>query len=86
MFASVTRLRVRSLLYLPEFIWRTFTIATFNSNLASSTARAEGSVTFSHTFDYLHNEYWVELLLTGGDTSGNPVVYMVRVTEVRVFG
>lgn len=61
------------------------TIATFNSNLSSNTARGEGLVTFSHTFDFLRNEYFVEILISRIDKRANPVAYMVRLEQTAVI-
>jgi len=54
------------------------TVATFNSNSLTNTARSERFVTFSHNFDFLNNEYYVEIGISRTDTLANPVAYMVR--------
>jgi hypothetical protein len=54
------------------------TMATFNSNLTTLTTRGERSVNVAGPFDFLHNEYFVEIGVARTDTLGNPIVYMVR--------
>jgi hypothetical protein len=39
----------------------------------------------SHTFDFLHNEYFVEILISRIDKRANPVAYMVRLEETAVI-
>ena len=57
------------------------TIATFSSDSINNSARSEGLVTFSHNFDFVKNEYFVEIAIARTDTLANPVVYMVRLEQ-----
>jgi len=64
---------------LSRFTGGVSTVATYNSNLVPLTARGEGFVQFSSTsFDFLKNEYFVEINVSRTDTNADPVVYMVR--------
>ena len=60
------------------------TIATFNSsnfNQPDFFLRLEASVTFNHTFDFLNNQYYVEIRILRHDTDGNPGVFAIRLTH-----
>jgi len=63
------------------------TIATFSSNSFAPVVAGEEVKQFSHTFDFLKNDYYVEINLTRKDkTVATPVVYSVRLTNGGVTG
>lgn len=58
------------------------TIATFNSNLSASVVANEDVKQFTHTFDFLNNDYYVEINLIRQDaTVVTPVAYSVRLAK-----
>ena len=58
------------------------TIATFNSNVSASVVANEDVKQFSHTFDFLNNDYYVEINLVRQDaTVATPVAYSVRLAN-----
>jgi hypothetical protein len=63
----------------------TSTIATFTSNSSSVTTRTENSVGFSHAWDFLKNEYYVEIELIRKNTTARPLAYMVRLAKISVI-
>lgn len=60
-----------------------FQVAAFNSNTnaVNITTRTEGLVQFNHTFDFLNNEYFVQIELVRTSTSLNPQAFSVRLTD-----
>lgn len=66
-------------------------IATFNSNSFPILTKTEEVKTFTHTFDFQNNEYYVEISLTrakGASTTSQvatPVAYSVRLTNGGVI-
>lgn len=56
-------------------------IAGFDSNSSALTTRGEGYTVFSKPFDFLNNEYYVEIAVTRRNTELNPVAFMVRLTQ-----
>lgn len=58
------------------------TIATFNSNLSASVVANEDVKQFTHDFDFLNNDYYVEINLVRQDTTvATPVAYSVRLAK-----
>jgi hypothetical protein len=62
-----------------------YQVAVFSSNSSSATGRTEGLTEFSHTFDFLNNEYFVQMELIRQNTNQNPVIYHVRLTRHYVL-
>lgn len=56
-------------------------VAAFDSNSSSTTTRTEKQVIFSHSFDFLNNEYFVQMELIRQNTNQNPVIYSARLTK-----
>ncbi|MGZ8218120.1 hypothetical protein [Methylomagnum sp.] len=56
-------------------------IAGFDSNSSTQTVRGEGYTVFSKPFDFLNNEYYVEIAVTRRNVEFNPVAFMVRLTQ-----
>ncbi len=58
------------------------TVASFSSNSFAPVVAGEEVKQFSHTFDFLNSDYYVEINLTRKDkTVATPVVYSVRLTN-----
>jgi hypothetical protein len=53
-------------------------IKTFSSNSFTSTGATSHSVTFTHTFDFDSNAYYVTLTLDRVDSSNNPAFWFVQ--------
>lgn len=60
----------------------TYTIAVFDSNTSPITTRTEGLQKFQHIFDFLNNEYYVELTAYRANSSTYPRIHAVRVCPV----
>ena len=61
-------------------------IAVFNSNTSANAVANEDVKQFTHSFDFLHNEYYVEINLTRQDaTVATPVAYSVRLAKGDVM-
>lgn len=56
-------------------------ITSFDSNSSAQTIRGEGYTVFAKPFDFLNNEYYVEIAVTRRNTEFNPVAFMVRLTQ-----
>ncbi|KJV06472.1 hypothetical protein [Methylocucumis oryzae] len=57
------------------------TIASFNSNSSASVVAVEDVKKFTHTFDFLNNDYYIEINLVRKNTNVvTPVAYSVRLT------
>jgi hypothetical protein len=61
------------------------TIAFFNSHAYASTAKREGSVQFNHYFDFLNNEYYVEIRLLRNTTNYKPQAFSARLTRTETI-
>jgi hypothetical protein len=58
------------------------TIATFTSNnFPSSPTSQMHSVTFSHTFNFYANAYYVQVRVRRTSTTSNPKLSLVRIRE-----
>jgi hypothetical protein len=78
-----TAYRVRALLKsLLRSTGSTSTIATFDSNAFATTTRVEHLKTFTHTFDFLKYEYYVEIWIDRATTTGSVSLNAVRLARV----
>jgi hypothetical protein len=59
------------------------TIATFNSDSFSSINRAEASIPFNHAWDFLRNEYFIQIELYRGNTNNQISVYSLRLVHAE---
>jgi hypothetical protein len=57
------------------------TIATFSSQSYGATTRTENIVSVPGTFDFLNNEYYVQIELIRAAASAKPTAYMVRLAN-----
>ncbi|MCI0417135.1 hypothetical protein L0222_30560 [bacterium] len=58
-------------------------IAFVNSNTSGNTGRTELAIKFSHSFDFLNNEYFVQIELIRKNQNAGPVAFMVRLTQLE---
>jgi hypothetical protein len=60
-----------------------FVEATFSSNDQSATNRTERSIPVNHEWDFLRNEYFVQIELTRGSAADSVSVFSLRLTRVE---
>lgn len=60
-----------------------FDVATFNSNLQNTTNRTEKSITLNHDWNFLANEYFLQIELTRGSINNSATVFSLRLTTMN---